>query len=307
MSLAALGCNKDRRGAAESPQKRATAGYPTAQNLVPLLRFDNPRLVETADLIARAGAEDAQRAASERLSQLAETLHQPMSGAAGMDPTLRQRAYGWRYRQRVRVYNAMKALGREPALGYCQAVVEDASRDKAEQRLAYGVLATHGRVDKSRRAVTGVGVDPSSSSPGAQLATTSTSWGVQGSVAGIEGGQIDDVVTVFNQLQPYYSRCFQAALQAYGRFGAWVSLDAGIGAYGRVEWVRTKGEIPVSMHECLKTTTAQAQFRRPRQGKPVLSLALTFVPPAPAPAATRPTPANVSSREAAPAAIDPRL
>jgi hypothetical protein len=69
-ALAIVACGgADRAVVAPEPP-----GFPRAEHLVPLLTLDNPRLVETASLIARAGdAREAQHA-GERLAALASRV-----------------------------------------------------------------------------------------------------------------------------------------------------------------------------------------------------------------------------------------
>jgi hypothetical protein len=300
-------------GGAEGPSAPPLAprspGYPQPGHLIPLLTLANPRLPQTAALIAKTGYPAEKEAAGRQLASLANTVaseawrQQQLPVLARMHPEplsegrRRRLLDDLQRRRQVRIYEAMSALGGETVLDHCLAVSKSDERHPNEQQLALSVLANHGRAEVGPSPVASQwGMPSGPPAPGTGPATTfgppsSSPWtapptpGAPQAVAApaeaprVEGGEIINVNEVVDKLRPYFIICYQRALAQYGRFGAWIILEADVSANnGKVFEVSGKGDdsVPPSMMQCLYDVVRQAQFAPPRGGDARVSIPLTF-------------------------------
>jgi hypothetical protein len=290
------------------PEKPRSAGYPQPYHLLPLLRLDNQRLPETANLIAKTGNRREKAEAGQRLTQLTEVVASPqwrqqqLPTIARMHPgrLSDQRRKGllddWQRRHQVRLYDAMRALGSEPVLDYCLAVSKADDRPATEQQLALGVLANHGRA-KVGPSTAGPAWGMPSAAPGspgynpsyAGAGQANSPWNTPGQgqakpaapaeAPRVSGGHIINVNQVVDTLRPYFIVCYQRALAEFGRFGAWIIVEADVSSRtGMPTHVGGKGDdgIPPSMMKCLYDVVKQAQFAPPEGGDARVSIPLTF-------------------------------
>lgn len=306
--LLAVACGgKDEPPAAASPPR--SGGYPQPGHLIPLLTLANPRLSETAALIAETGYPAERDAAGRQLAALANTVategwrQQQLPVIARMhrgplsEGRQRRLLDDWQQRRQVTIYDAMTALGAETVLDHCLAVSRSDDRHPTEQRLAIAVLAAHGKAEASPAPVAEQwGMPTGPPAPNAGPATTfgppgSSPWtapptpGAPQGVAmpaeapRVKGGEIINVNEVVDKLRPYFIVCYQRALAEVGRFGAWIIVEADVSAaHGRVVQVSGKGDdsVPPSMMQCLYDVVKQAQFAPPQGGDARVSIPLTF-------------------------------
>lgn len=305
LALGASACG----GGKEAPPVEAPrpSGFPQPGHLVPLLTLNNPHLVPTTELIARTGNEQEKATAGRHLIGLAEAVASdawreaqrpvvwrmaPRRGAAPTEGEIRGLLDDWQERHQVRVYDAMKVIGGAAVLEHCRRVVDGEDHKKTEQRLAFSVLAAHGRAKSEPANPWGMpggpgaqhlgwGQPPGTTFPGA--ATDPGEGGVRAAAPPqVTGGTIENIEMVATALQPYFVICYKRALAEHGRFGAWITLDARVASNGHVASVDGRGDdgVPMSMMSCLKGVVQQALFTPPRGGDPIVSLSWSFLPPA---------------------------
>lgn len=289
-------------------------GYPQPGHFVPLLTGNNPRLPQTAALVARTGNTQEKAAAGAQVIRLAEAIgsdgwrdsQRPMftrmtGGAFHTKSDERRWLDDWQKRHLVRVYDALDELGGKSVLNHCRKVAGDEDRRQAERQLARGVLTSHGRVGKGNGAARKPwdmppgtpGHQPQPAGPG------KTTW--PGAPTGadsdwrlpkdrsrrvdapqVTGGKIINVDEVVDALRPYFRACYLRALYDHGRFGAWIIVNANVLATGRVSSVTSSGDesVPYSMTACLEGVVKQASFVPPVGGRAIVSIPLAFTAPA---------------------------
>lgn len=299
----AVGCGGSMPDPARAEPPRPS-GFPQPQHLVPLLRLDNPYLVQTAALIDRAGNDAEKRVAARQLIGIAKQIGSDQWRAAQrpwlnrehrperLTPNEKRRwLLDWQKRHLVRIYDALAALETEPVLVHCRAVWRDETLRPIERKLALGILVEHGDADRG-------GSEPWSmpgsapTPPGRPGTPGTTSWptGPGGGPAApeppaprsdaprVKGGQIINVNEVVDALRPYFKQCYERALQHYGRFGSWIILNAQVSGDGRVAAVSGSGDdsTPLSMMTCLKNVVAHARFAPPVGGSAQVEIPLAF-------------------------------
>ena len=282
--------------------KPRSPGYPQPYHLLPLFGPDNPRLTETAALLARTGNEREIRAASIPLIQMANRIgsdewraaQRPliryMGGAGAHTRSAEARQLdAWQKRHLVRVYDAMGALGGELVLEHCRAVAGNEGRRLYERQLAQSVV--DGRERGPKRGSSNPWAVPGTSAPGAGATTPSTYGGTTTGPAEVTGGTIDNIEQVIAQLRVNFETCYRQALREHGRFGAWIIIEANVGAQGQVTAVRGSGDesVPATMMACLQSIVSQARFAPPRGSSGAkVSIPLSFTVPSEEPPARAP-------------------
>jgi hypothetical protein len=287
-------------------------GYPQPEHIIPLLTTDNPKLEETAALMAAAGNDREKKVASVQLVREAEFIASD-DWRARQEPMMRRMTAtrvltrgeeirwidDWQKRHLVRVYDAMKQLGGDTLLAHCRSVAKSDERRGIHRQLALAVLASfdevsHGPPKRDNAwgmpgasdPLTGPGqttyagpptggTDPQRKRP--QDATTPTIRAPR-----VEGGKIINVNEVIDALLPYFKVCYERSLAINGRFGAWVILVATVNGAGQVVNVTGKGDegMPHDFMQCLRSVTVQARFAPPQGGDATVSLELAFTVPA---------------------------
>jgi len=319
VALAATACTSTTAEPESPASGPRMAGYPQPGHFVPLLTADNPRLPQTAALVARTGNTREKEAAGAQVIQLANTIGSDAWRAA-QRPTfgrLNDRSLatksdeerwldGWQKRHLVRVYDALDALGGDRVLDHCRKVARDEERRPAERQLALGVLSSHGRVGQGKAQARkpwemptgGAGQPPGAQGydqttwPGAPTGPASD-WSLpkdrsrRADAPTVTGGKIINVDEVVDALRPYFRMCYLRALHDHGRFGAWIIVNAQVRSTGRVAAVSSSGDesVPYSMTACLEGVVRQASFVPPVGGSAVVSIPLAFTAPATNPAA----------------------
>ena len=321
LAIVATACG----GSAPDPGTAASAprpyGYPQPGHFVPLLTTDNPRLPQTAALVARTGNEQEKKAAGAQVIQLANAIgsdawrsaQRPMfdrmNGATFHTKSDQERWLdGWQKRHLVRIYDALDALGGESVLKHCRKVVRDDRRREAERQLALGVLSSHGRVGRGNGAARKPwdmpqGANGHRPQPGGLGKTTwpgapagaDGDWSLpqdrsrRADAPRVTGGKIINVDEVVDALRPYFRTCYLRALHDHGRFGAWVIINAKVRSTGRVASVTSSIDesVPYSMTACLEGVVKQASFVPPLGGSAIVSIPLAFTAPATNAAAQR--------------------
>ncbi len=293
--------------------KRRSPGYPQPYHLLGLFKLNNTHLRQTAALLGKTGNDREIGAAAAELIGLANTVgsdewreaQRPRLASIDKQEAMRLtraqqngRLDSWQKRYLVRIYDAMGALGGKIIMAHCRATVKNENRRKAEQQLALAVLDKHDLVDRTpskQWAMPGATPPavPSGRMPGATrypAGRPGTHYPSPPTQPGaprarptapepprVRGGHIINVNQVVDALRPYFKTCYQRALSQYGRFGAWVILNATVASDGRVSAVSGSVEsVPVSMMACLKGVMVQARFAPPVGGSAVVEVPLTF-------------------------------
>ncbi|MBW2454607.1 MAG: hypothetical protein JRI68_08855 [Deltaproteobacteria bacterium] len=318
VALATTACS----GTATTPEAPASpprmGGYPMPGHFVPLLTTDNPRLPQTAALVARTGNDQEKAAAGAQVIHLANTIGSDAWRAAQRPAFGRMNNTsvatkgdeerwldGWQKRHLVRVYDALDALGGPTVLDHCRKVAKDEERRPAERQLALGVLSSHGRVGTGKATARKPWDMPTHANqsqpqdgygkttwPGAPTGPASD-WSLpedrsrRADAPRVSGGKIINVDEVVDALRPYFRACYLRALHDHGRFGAWIIVNANVRSTGRVASVKSSGDesVPYSMIACLEGVVRQASFVPPVGGSALVSIPLAFTAPATNPAA----------------------
>ncbi len=292
------------------PPPRAP-GYPQPGHFVPLLTAENPRLPQTAALVARTGNQREKDAAGAQVIQLANAIgsdawrssQQPMfermNGTTFHTKSDKRRWLDdWQRRHLVRVYDALDELGGESVLKHCRNVARDDQRQAAERQLARGILTSHGRVGKGNGAARKPWDMPQDNHGHPSAGLGKTTWsGAPSGPAGdwalpkdrsrradaprVTGGKIINVDEVVDTLRPYFRACYLRALHDHGRFGAWIIVNAQVRSTGRIASVTSSGDesVPYSMTACLEGVVKQASFVPPVGGSAIVSIPLAFTAP----------------------------